>query len=80
MATADYVLGIDVGQANDPTALALLEHARAPNPVYRLRALYRFPLAPPTPNSHNQSASGSQTPHSPKEHASRSTPSAWEPL
>src|SRR5207245_2816277 len=47
MATTDYVLGIDVGQASDPTALALLEHDRGREPVYRLRALYRFRLGTP---------------------------------
>ncbi len=47
MTTGDYMLGIDVGQANDPTALALLEHDRSRERVYRLRALYRFPLGTP---------------------------------
>src|SRR5436305_2410642 len=42
-----YVLGIDIGQAADYTALALLEHEGADHPTYRLRALDRFPLGTP---------------------------------
>jgi hypothetical protein len=42
-----YTIGIDPGQAHDPTALALLEHDRVQEPVYRLRGLHRFPLGTP---------------------------------
>jgi hypothetical protein len=42
-----YTLGIDPGQAADPTALALLEQDRADQPVYLLRALHRFPIGTP---------------------------------
>lgn len=44
MSNIRYILGIDLGQSNDPTALALLEHTLEPDPIYRLRALHRFPL------------------------------------
>jgi len=39
-----HTLGVDFGQANDPTALALLQHPTGRNPSYQLRALHRFPL------------------------------------
>jgi hypothetical protein len=39
-----YTLGIDPGQANDPTALALIRHPLQPNAVYELQALHRFRL------------------------------------
>jgi terminase large subunit-like protein len=38
------VLGIDLGQSNDPTAIVLLEHPLQRDPVYELRYAYRFPL------------------------------------
>lgn len=44
-----YVLGIDPGQAHDPTALALIEHSLDHKPCYHLRALHRFPLGTPYP-------------------------------
>lgn len=44
MADIHYTLGIDVGQANDPTALALIESETGKKPVYKLTALHRFPL------------------------------------
>jgi hypothetical protein len=44
---SDYLLGIDPGQATDPTALVLLEHDRQRQPTYRLCALHRFPLGTP---------------------------------
>ncbi len=49
MTTPHYVLGIDIGQANDPTALALIEHTLDHKPTYHLRALHRFPLGTPYP-------------------------------
>jgi hypothetical protein len=40
-----YLLGVDVGRARDPTALALIEHARyEQKPTYNVRGLYRYPL------------------------------------
>jgi hypothetical protein len=40
-----YVMGIDVGQANDPTAVAIIEHDyHDRNPTYRVRALHRYRL------------------------------------
>jgi len=39
-----YVLGVDLGQVNDPTAIALLEHELVKAPIYRLVYLQRFPL------------------------------------
>jgi hypothetical protein len=46
MATC-YVLGIDLGQSPDATALALLEYDYIQNPDYRLRGLHRFPRGTP---------------------------------
>jgi len=45
--TAYYVLGLDPGQAADPTALALIELDQVQQPTYRLRGLHRFPLNTP---------------------------------
>ena len=42
-----YVLGLDLGQTADRTALALLEYDYLQKPIYRLRGLHRFPLATP---------------------------------
>jgi Terminase RNaseH-like domain len=42
-----YVLGLDPGQAADPTAVALVEYDYMQQPVYRLRGLHRFPLGTP---------------------------------
>jgi hypothetical protein len=42
-----YVLGLDFGQANDHSALALLEADDIRKPSYRLRGLHRFPLGTP---------------------------------
>jgi hypothetical protein len=42
-----YTLGIDPGQSADPTALALLEQDQVDQPIYRLRALHRFPIGTP---------------------------------
>ena len=47
-----YVIGLDLGQAHDPTALAVIERPpRDPNskdkPIYSLRHLKRFPLGTP---------------------------------
>jgi hypothetical protein len=40
-----YLLGLDIGQANDPTAVAIIEHpTRELPPTYRVRALHRYPL------------------------------------
>jgi hypothetical protein len=44
MALPHYTLGIDIGKANDPTALALIEHQLQETPVYQVRALHRFRL------------------------------------
>lgn len=44
-----HLIGIDIGQAHDPTALALIEWD-TPTPkdrVYRLRGLHRLPLGTP---------------------------------
>lgn len=45
-----YVLGIDVGQANDPTALALIEHSTDDDTTYNVRALHRFRLGTSYPH------------------------------
>jgi hypothetical protein len=42
MATS-YVLGIDLGQSPDATAVALIEYEHTHEPEYRLRGLHRFP-------------------------------------
>lgn len=44
-----FFAGLDLGQVNDPTALAIIERPRirsiaAPKPVYSVRHLERFPL------------------------------------
>jgi hypothetical protein len=44
-----FIAGLDLGQVNDPTALAILERPRIhnlsdPPPVYAARFLHRFPL------------------------------------
>jgi hypothetical protein len=40
-----YIVGLDPGQANDPTAVVIIEHpSRDREPVYRVRALHRYPL------------------------------------
>jgi hypothetical protein len=40
-----YLLGLDIGQAHDPTAVAIIEHkSREATPTYRIRALHRYPL------------------------------------
>ena len=39
-----YVLGVDLGQVNDPTAIALLEHELIRERTYRLVYLQRFKL------------------------------------
>jgi hypothetical protein len=49
MAVPHYTLGIDIGKANDPTALALIEHPLVQKPVYQVRALHRFRLGTPYP-------------------------------
>jgi hypothetical protein len=45
--TPFHLIGIDPGQAHDPTAVALIEWDPIQDPVYRLRGLYRFPLGTP---------------------------------
>src|SRR5262245_160127 len=46
----DYIIGLDLGQAQDPTALAVLERPerseeeRGWSPTYAVRHLERFPL------------------------------------
>jgi hypothetical protein len=44
MALPHYTLGIDPGKANDPTALALIEHPLVKTPTYNVHALHRFRL------------------------------------
>jgi hypothetical protein len=48
---SDYILGLDLGQSQDYTALAVLERpappARREKPTYSLRYLVRFPLGTP---------------------------------
>jgi hypothetical protein len=45
-----YLFGLDVGQAHDPTALAIVEHeTRTREPIYNVRELYRYPLGTPYP-------------------------------
>jgi hypothetical protein len=40
-----YLLGLDLGQAHDRTAVTIIEHrAREFPPTYRVRALHRYPL------------------------------------
>jgi hypothetical protein len=41
--TTSYVLGIDLGQSPDATAIALIEYEHVNEPDYRLRGLHRFP-------------------------------------
>jgi hypothetical protein len=45
----DHVIGLDLGQAQDYTALAVLERSAAPGepPAYAVRHLRRFPLGTP---------------------------------
>jgi hypothetical protein len=52
--TNNYILGIDVGQSNDPTALVVLEHPPTREPIYQLRALQCFPLGTPYTELVNQ--------------------------
>ncbi len=47
MTKTSYVLGLDVGQAADPTALVLLEQDQQQHPTYSIRALHRLPLGTP---------------------------------
>ncbi len=45
MQPVDYILGLDLGQAQDFTALAVLErHGRGQTAVFHARHLHRFPL------------------------------------
>ncbi len=49
MGDSIFIAGLDLGQVNDPSALAILERPRirrftAPAPVYAARFLHRFPL------------------------------------
>jgi hypothetical protein len=40
-----YLVGLDLGQVNDYTAVAVIEHPSRENPpTYRVRALHRYPL------------------------------------
>lgn len=40
-----YILGLDPGQANDPTAVAIVQHpSRDRDPIYTVSALHRYPL------------------------------------
>lgn len=47
---ARYVLGVDLGQVNDPTAVVVLEHPLEREPTYDLRYAYRFPLGTSYPD------------------------------
>jgi hypothetical protein len=56
MVIADYFLGLDLGQVNDFTALAVVElpaatpqQSATQEPIYYLRHLQRFPLGTPYP-------------------------------
>lgn len=42
-----HLIGIDLGQAHDPTALALIEWEHTAEPSYRVRGLHRLPLGTP---------------------------------
>jgi Terminase RNaseH-like domain len=42
-----YSVGVDIGKAQDHTAVVLLEHDAQPRPTYLTRGLYRFPLGTP---------------------------------
>jgi hypothetical protein len=42
-----YTLGLDFGQSNDHTALALIEADYTTKPIYRLRGLHRYPRGTP---------------------------------
>jgi hypothetical protein len=45
MSQQRYVIGLDLGQANDPSAVAIIEHTyHARGPSYRVRALHRYRL------------------------------------
>jgi hypothetical protein len=50
MTTSRAVLGIDLGQRSDPTAVVVLEHPLQAEPVYDVRFAYRFPLGTGYPN------------------------------
>ncbi len=45
--TTSYVLGVDLGQSPDATAVALIEYEHIHEPHYRLRGLHRFPRGTP---------------------------------
>lgn len=45
--TSSYVLGLDLGQSPDATAIALIEYEHIQEPEYRLRGLHRFPRGTP---------------------------------
>lgn len=45
--TSSYVLGLDLGQSPDYTAVALIEYEHIQQPEYRLRGLHRFPRGTP---------------------------------
>lgn len=47
--TTDYILGLDLGQVSDPSALAVLERPAGADPEYALRHLQRYPLGTPYP-------------------------------
>jgi hypothetical protein len=42
-----HLIGLDPGQATDPTALVLLAWDSPDQPIYRLRGAHRFPLGTP---------------------------------
>jgi Terminase RNaseH-like domain len=45
MAASRYLVGIDVGQTTDPSAVLVLEHdIYQKNPIYLVRAAHRYPL------------------------------------
>jgi Terminase RNaseH-like domain len=45
--TASYVIGIDLGQSPDRTAVALIEYDQIEQPDYRVRFLHLFPRGTP---------------------------------
>ena len=50
MTDTRYVLGLDLGQASDPTVAALIEYDVTPLPEYCVRGLHRYPLGSSYPD------------------------------
>src|SRR5438105_473244 len=72
-----FVAGLDLGQATDPTALAVVERTRAdadhPRPQHSLRYLKRWPLKTPYPEIVGETAA----PCCPRPTCRNSRPAAW---